>query len=78
MAEVAGIECRLCCFLRVPLSFGDIIVQGFFNCFLMMATTSALICFGTQTSGFSVTIVPVNFKKLGTIRRKNLICGINT
>ena len=40
--EVAGIECRLCCLLRVPVSFGDIIVHGFFSCFVMMATTSVL------------------------------------
>ena len=34
-----------------------------------LVTTSAFRCLGTETTGFSGTLVPLSFMKFGTIRR---------
>ena len=41
-------------------------------------TTYAFRCLGTETTGFSGTLVPLSFMKLGTIRRtKAILCYKN-
>ena len=68
MVEVAGMEFRRC-HLRVPSSSGELTVGGWFSCLARVVTTSSFRCFGTETTGFSGTLVPLSFMKFGTIRR---------
>ena len=67
MVEVAGMEFRRCR-LSVPSSSGEMTVGGCFSC-LARVVTSAFRCLGTETTGFSGTLVPLSFMKFGTIRR---------
>ena len=53
------------------MSSGDITVGGFLRCFVGLAPTSALRCFGTETNRLNGALVPFNSMKFGTIHRTN-------
>ena len=75
--EVAGMEFRRCS-LRVPSSSGEMTVGGCLSCLARVVTTSAFRCLGTETTGFSGTLIPLSFMKFGTIRLTNLLYGVRT